>query len=531
MDAALGFLLIIFPIILALVLLVFLHKAADTTGVVVWLVTVLIAVFAFQTDFTVALIASVAGIVNSFPISLMVATSILMMTYMQETGALQRLIVFFKTLGGGSRPMQIMMISLGLGLFLVGIGATPVSMLPPVMLALGFSPLVAVALPAIGYDPLTTFALLGVPAAVFRDTYSAVSGSTVTLSEAGSVFALYMPVVTTGIAVSMLWIAGGRKLLVQKEGLLLAGICGVTAGVVAIVCNTTIVNQTTLTNVFAGAAVMLVLFVYNRARKRPIIDKSVLTEKDIAVQQSLSLTRASIPWLILVALCLVTNLIPWVKDLLYNQLPMGIAIDGYPRTINTRVLWQAYTLMFIATLASIPFLKRDRTTLKNTLVRFAKRSPRPVLAAAIFFAMAEVMNYSGYFVNAGVWTFPVDPSNNMIYLLATATSSTLGAAYPLTAAFLGLLAGFISGSETSAIAMFTKYHYQASTLIGANSMVVAASNGIGGGLASVLSPAKIQNAAAVIDQIGIEGQVIRYGVVVAVLMTAVVAVMTMLWAF
>ncbi|RDE12698.1 MAG: lactate permease [Candidatus Thorarchaeota archaeon] len=531
MDPVLGFALIIFPIVLALVMLVFLHKAADTTGVVVWLVTVLIAVFAFQTDIMVALVSSVAGIVNSFPISLMVATSILMMTYMQETGALQRLIVFFKTLGGGSRPMQIMMISLGLGLFLVGIGATPVSMLPPVMLALGFSPLVAVALPAIGYDPLTTFALLGVPAVVFRDTYSAVSGTSVTLSEAGGVFALYMPVITTGIAISMLWIAGGRKLLAQKEGLLLAGICGVTAGFIAIVCNTAFVNQTTLTDVFAGAAVMAVLFAYNRIRKRPMIDKSVLTEKDIQVQQSLSLSRASIPWVILVVLCLVTNLIPSVKDLLYNQLAMGIVIDGYPRAISTRVLWQAYTLMLVATLASIPFLKRDRVTLRNTLSKFSKRAPRPVLAAAIFFAMAEVMNYSGYFVSVGTWTSPGDPSNNMIYLLATATSSTLGIAYPLTAAFLGLLAGFISGSETSAIAMFTKYHYQASTLIGANSLVVAASNGIGGGLASVLSPAKIQNAAAVIDQIGIEGHVIRYGVVVAVLMTAVVAVMTMFWAF
>ena len=149
MDALLGFFLIIFPIALALVLLVFLKKAADATGVIVWFVTLIIAIVAFQTDIGIALTASVAGIVKSFPISLMVATSILMMTYMQETGALQRLIVFFKTLGGGSRPMQILMISFGLGLFLVGIGATPVSMLPPVMLALGFSPMVAVALPSI----------------------------------------------------------------------------------------------------------------------------------------------------------------------------------------------------------------------------------------------------------------------------------------------------------------------------------------------------------------------------------------------
>ena len=171
MDPLIGLILIILPIILAFVMLVFLHKAADVTGVIVWLVTVIIAIIAFQTDVTIALISSLAGIIKSFPISLMVATSILMITYMEETGALQRLIVFFKTLGGGSRPMQILMISFGLGLFLVGIGATPVSMLPPVMLALGFSPMVAVALPSIGYDPLTTFALLGVPAVVYHDQY------------------------------------------------------------------------------------------------------------------------------------------------------------------------------------------------------------------------------------------------------------------------------------------------------------------------------------------------------------------------
>jgi lactate permease len=462
----------------------------------------------------------------------MVATSILMMTYMQETGALQRLVVFFKTLGGGSRPMQIMMISLGLGLFLVGIGATPVSMLPPVMLALGFSPLVAVALPAIGYDPLTTFALLGVPAVVFRDTYSQVSGTSIPLWQAGSVFSLYMPVVSIGIAISMLWIAGGRQLLRSREGLLLAVICGLTAGLVSIICNSAFVNQTTLTDVFAGAAVMLVLFVYNKSRGRPIVDNTALTDKDKGVMGSMSLKRASVPWLLLVVLCLATNLIPYIRDILYTQLDVKLPIGTYPSAISTRVLWQAYTLMLIATLLSIPFLRHDRATLGRAFSKFLKRAPRPVLAAAIFFAMAEVMNYSGYYFDTGHWTFPAgNPANNMIYLLATMTSETLGRGYPLTAAFLGLLAGFISGSETSAIAMFTKYHYDASTLIGANSIVVAASNGIGGGLASVLSPAKIQNAAAVIDQIGIEGRVIRYGAVVAILMTAVVAVMTMLWAF
>ncbi len=540
MDPLLGFILIIMPIIIAVIMLIVLHRAADTTGVVVWLVTMLIAVFAFQTDLGVALVASVAGIVRSFPISLMVATSILMMTYMEETGALHRLIVFFKTLGGGSRPMQIMLISLGLGLFLVGIGATPVSMLPPVMLALGFSPLVAVALPSIGYDPLTTFALLGVPVQVFANSYAAASGNPIALWFAGSVFAAFMPVVSVGIAVSMLWIAGGKKLLLNREGLFLAVIAGLTAGVTAIICNLEVVNLTRLTDVIAGAAVLFVLFLYNVVTKKPLIDRGQLSEDDLDAEMRMNLGRASIPWLILVVLSLLTTLVEPIKNLLAVQLDyvvhfgqyMGADLAVHPYAISTKFLWQAYTLMLIATLVSMPFFRNNRQALGNTWRKFLKRAPRPVLAAAIFFAMAEVLNFSGFTPDAGgVLTFPADPTNNMVYLLASLTSSSLGTAYPLTAAFLGLLGGFISGSETSAIAMFTNYHYQASTAIAANAVVVSASNGIGGGLASVLSPAKIQNAAAVIDEIGIEGQVIRYGLVVALLMTAAVAIMTMIWAF
>ena len=193
--------------------------------------------------------------------------------------------------------------------------------------------------------------------------------------------------------------------------------------------------------------------------------------------------------------------------------------------------------MLVATLVSMPFLKTNREVLSRTFSTFKRRALRPVIASAIFFAMADVMNFSGWVIDsAGVWLNPtnlangLDPTNNMIFLLAGMTAG-IGILYPILAPFMGLLAGFISGSETSAIAMFTKYHVEASTAVGASAVVVAASSGIGGGLASVLSPAKIQNAAAVIDEIGIEGQVIRYGLVVALLMTWATSIMTMLQAF
>ena len=55
-------------------------------------------------------------------------------------------------------------------------------------------------------------------------------------------------------------------------------------------------------------------------------------------------------------------------------------------------------------------------------------------------------------------------------------------------------------------------------------IIITAGLAFGGGLASVISPAKLQNAAASIDRIGAEGKVIRVAFVFSLLLTAVTAV-------
>jgi lactate permease len=148
-----------------------------------------------------------------------------------------------------------------------------------------------------------------------------------------------------------------------------------------------------------------------------------------------------------------------------------------------------------------------------------------MLASAVFFAIAFLINHSG--VNRA-WEL-VDPARNMVLVIASAASQGFGRFYPAVAPFLGLLSGFISGSETSAIAMLTGIHLSTADKVGAIGLLVAASSGIGGGLASVISPAKLQNAAASIDRIGEESQVIRVTFVISLIITAVAAVMTILW--
>ena len=536
----LGIFMIALPFIAAIVMLLVLKWKADTTGFIMWIIMVILAVAYFKTNTGVVFLASIAGFIKSYPIALMVCTSIFMITYMQKTGALQRIIVAFKTLGGeGKQPFQIMFINIGLGCFLVSIGATPVTMLPPIMIAIGYSSLAAVALPAIGYDPLTTFALLAIPAVVFQKVMSGLFDLTPifpTLAESGYIFSLFMPIVTTGIALGMMFIAGGKKMLFRKDSLIFAIVGGITAGGTSVLVNFIakrfqIDGLVPLTGLFAGLFTCVAMLLLAKIMKLKIFDRSNLTEEDHKIEQSMPLWKAFMPWTILVVLCGVTNLIPQVHDFLFNELSMQIQISGAD-PISLQVFWNAWFWVILATVLSMPFLG-VKGKLKDTFSTWGKRAIKPVFAAAIFFSVAFVMNYSGAtgeFLADGSWVIAED--NNMIKVLADASESIFGKYYPLIVPFVGLLGGFVSGSETSSIAMFTEYQYRTGIKLGLsdNSIVVlGASNGIGGGLASVLSPAKIQNATAVIDKQGIEGEVIKKTAPIALLMVVSVSLITLCW--
>jgi lactate permease len=510
-------LLVLLPVLLIFVLLVWRHTAADIAGLAGWAATALVAWLYFGTAPRVILLSSLSGLVASLPIALMVAASILQITIMQQTGAMARVVAFIKTISPANRVAQIMLVNMGFGTILAALGATPVSILPPIMLALGYSSFIAIALPALGYDALCTYALLGIPVVVF----SGFTGLSVT--EVGGFFARYMPVISTCIALGMLWIAGKGEML--KKGWLAALISGLTAGFLAILMNH--FGLVTITGIVAGLGVVLVMLVYLRVSGQPIFDRKALTETDLASEKAMPLGRALSPWILLVLFSLLVNapFLPFFQLTFSNwALPVEI-IPGAPE--KTRVLWQAYTWVLVSTLLALPFLKSNRTQFKESLKRWVKRFPRPMLAAGVFFAIALVINHSG---KAADWTL-ADPMRNMVNVLATAAARGFGQLYPLAAPYLGLFAGFISGSEASAIAMLTKLHLSTAQQIGAVGLVVAAASGIGGGLASVISPAKLQNAAASIDRIGEESRVIPLTFIISILITAVCAVMTLIWGF
>lgn len=518
--------LTIIPIAVILCMLIIWKKPADISGIVGWLTISAIAVLFFQTTSDVLFRSTLAGLIKSFPVSLIVATSLLQMAYMEKTGALKRIIIFIKTIAADSRAVQIMMINIGFGTLMVSVGATPVSLLPPILIAMGYSTYVAIALPAIGYDSLCTYALLGAPIVAFVDIANGFlgKGNEISLSQAGSVFFMFLPLVSTLIGFAMLWIVGKWKAI--KEGWLPCIISGIVIGIVAYFTNR-VDNLVILTGLLCGLAVIISMALYLKLTGKKIIDKSKLTDEEREFEKKYSLLKALSPWIILIIVILILNVPKGIFTYLYKTISLpilGLTADGKP--LPTRALWNAYTWILVSILLSMAFIRPKASQLKDTFKTWWKRAPRPVFSAAIFFAIGEVMSMSGFNMATG------KPSpTNMVKVLADYSSQFFHNAYGAIVSFIGLFGGFITGSEASTIAMFAKYTMTTATNLNLGLkgvIIITAGLAFGGGLASVISPAKLQNAAASIDKLGQENQVIRIAFVFSLILTAITSIFVML---
>ena len=519
-------LLTLVPIVVILCMLIVLRKSADISGIVGWIAISLVAIFFFRTSIEVIFRSTGAGLIRSFSVSLIVATSLLQMAFLEKTGALKRIIIFIKTIASGNRAVQIMMINIGFGTLMVAVGATPVSLLPPILIAMGYSTYVAIALPAIGYDALCTYALLGAPIVVFVDIANSFlgKGNEISLHQAGMVFFMFLPLVSTLIGFCMLWIVGRWQAI--KEGWLPCLITGTTIGVISYFTNQ-FDNLVVLTGVLAGSGVILVMGLYLKVSGKQIIDRGKLTTDEIDYARQHPLWRALTPWALLVVLILLLNIPQGVFNYLYRTLKLpitGLCADGKP--LDTRALWQAYTWILASTLLAIPIIRPTTAQIRDTLRVWLKRAPRPVFAAAIFFAIGEVMNMSGYSMADKKFV-----TSSMVRVLADFSASFFQGAYGGVVAFIGLFGGFITGSEASTIAMFSKYAMTTAKNLQlplSGLLIITAGLAFGGGLASVISPAKLQNAAASIDKIGEENKVIRIAFVFSLILTLVTSVFVFL---
>ena len=516
-DLIVQFILAILPILLIFVGLVFLKQSGTLMGILGWLLTVIIAVLFFQTSLEIALSASWAGVLSSFGISLMVLFTILQVTMMDVSGAITRITAYIKSIAA-ERYEQIMILNVGFGSFLVSIGATPVTMLPPIMLALGFSPVAAVALPCLGYDPLTSFSLLAVPITIPAAAFG------FDAQVLGCRIALFLPIISTGLALGMLWVADGFAGV--RKGFFMALVAGLTLGFSAILfVNILPASAIGLVGVFSGIVTIAVLFLMRALRGRPV-DAAPVPSSIPEEPGAMPLWKAAFPWILLVTFAIIIS-IPVIQSGIYSFLgPVQKITVVADKIVDLKLLNQAYFWVVVSTMISAPLLIRNRREAQDILALWVKRAWSPTLAAMVFFAIAYVMDWSGRSVIGGTLMFaPGADAFNMNAVIGLFLALAFGITFPLVSPTLGLFGAFISGSEASSNVMFYGILKKSSDVLSLDFLSVYAAHAVAGGVASGVAVAKIINAAAVIDKLGIEGEVIRKVAPVAIVLTLLIGVM------
>lgn len=505
------------PIVIVFLLITWRKIPVHIAALIGWALCVIDALLFFATPLSVSMRASLAGIAQSLSVTVMCAAAMLQIIFMEETGAIKRICTFLKTLAPNNRISQIMLVNLGAGTTLVSAGATPVAVLPPVLKGLNYSNFMAIALPAIGYDALCTYAMLGAPLVAFSD----IAG--VPLVDAAKVFAVYLPVISTVITFAMLYLVGGFKMM--KDGCLHALIGGLVAGFTAVaVANIPALHPgIVLTGVIAGILVIIAEVLFLKITGGKIIERGMLNEEDLQIEKDRTLFSAFSPWIITIIILFVVNFYKPLCDLLMVQWGMPVYIIPGQK-ISLRIFWNAYFWTFVATFVSAIWLKPSKEQVKNTFAKFGKRAPAPLISLTVFFAMGLLMNNTGLVPSGDVWKVG-DVMNNMISVLALESAQLFGWAYPLIVAPLGLFGGFVTSSEASTLGMFAKYNFIAAKELALNPLIVAAATGIGASVASVISPGKLQNAAAVIDAIGEEQAVIKKVFPICIVMVIIACIM------
>lgn len=515
-----------YPLLVILIGVAFLRQSGLTMALVGLVLTITLAVLQFSTSLEVALGASAYGFVKSFGISISVAATMLMIFLMREAGALSTVSKVIKQQVAGNE-VQALYVGIGFGSFLTSLGVVTPALFPPFLIAMGFAPVSAIAIAVLGYDPTTSFSLLSIPITLPAQQATTIIGAPINAVEFAFKIAIFLPVISTGFAFAILWVVGGKQSM--RKGAVPALVCGLA---LALACLGTVsLDYFTgveyiplrIVGVIAGFTAMVSLYVYQKLH--PPVTKA---EKSAEYPKRSEIFRSLSPWIILVILAAVVS-IPQVDTWLRN---LPGSLEKFTVFANQSVdldfLSQIYTWIFLAILLSLAILKPTQKQAKVAFGTWLKRFVGPFLAYSLYFSIAYVMAFSAREVVSGSLAQP--STQNMNVILGSTLATVFGAGYIFVAAALGLFGAIVGGSETSSNVLFLKIQKTAADNLRLNNtefMTVYGSHAVAGGIASAVTPAKINNAVVTIGESkATESLIMRKHLIVAILLTTATGILT-----
>lgn len=495
------------PLLVIFLILIVWGKPAHIGGVVALVSTFIISCFYFHTDIWVALGSAASGAISSLPITMVLVVAMLQVSIMAETGAIRRISVFFKSFAVNDTPSQVLFLSCTVPTVLTSLGAVPITVLPPLLRALGFSTTKAIALPCMGYAATCTYSLMAVP----LDILTRFLGCD--LDQVALLISQYMFLANAALAMGCLWVAGGKKMVL--DGIIPALLMGLGCWAGGWICAKA--SLVPITGVVIGAILMLLTALYLRLKGRVVYDRTCLNPDDLAEEQRMPLWRALSTWICLVLGMIVVN-VPASPAHTFLHQPMLVEIvPGKPE--NLRLFSQTYVWLFFFTIICTPLMRPKHGVVTASIKKWLGRVYRPTIAALSFFALAYLFNHSG---KDATWSL-ISPGHNMMLISAGSVAGAVGSMYVAVAPYISLIAGLLTGSQAAIIAMLSNMHLEAGNMVGVNAVNVALSGAMGAGVASMVSPMKILNAASTLDSPQSGGAIMRKMLGLSLLITLVVS--------
>ncbi len=200
--------------------------------------------------------------------------------------------------------------------------------------------------------------------------------------------------------------------------------------------------------------------------------------------------RAAAPYVVLVALVLLTRLTPALRELLLD-VAIGWELFGLFSGV-VQPLYHPGTMLLLGFVAGA-LVQRARL---GEVVRAITDATRRLAPVAV--ALLAMLMLSRLMVHAG-----------MTEALAATAASSAGEAWPALAPFVGMLGTFVTGSATASNILFTDFQQETALTVGLPVAGVVGVQGFGAAVGNLICPHNVVAAGATVGLAGREGEILR----------------------
>ena len=512
------------PIFVLLIMLGIVRKAAWVSSLVGLISAMAVALFVYGMPVPLVASSITYGAVQGwFPIGWVVFTAILLYNITVKTGKFE---VIKDSIGNltSDRRLQALLIAFAFGAFIEGAAGfgTPVAVAAAMLTGLGFSPFFAAGICLLANTAPVAFGSIATPinmlatiTALPRDLLSAGVGRI--CAPVSLIIPAYLVMVMGG------W--GALRAVIPA-----AALCGVLfAGTQFVVSNYV---GPELTDILASLASMIglviLLKVWHPKDKFSLPgDKPAPPKRHIPTGE---LLHAWSPYGLLVVFVLLWSYKPIQAQLASTQIrlmwpglhnmiqqvaPVVAQPTAYGAVYSFNWLGASGTSCLIVAILSAVILGMKPRDFFKVLASTARQLLLAELTIGLVLGLAFLMNYSGTTATLG--------------LAFAATGPT----FPFFSAMLGWLGVFLTGSDTSANALFGNLQVVTAKHLGMNPILMASANSAGGVMGKMISLQSIAvaSAATAMGSGGDESRLFRFTLKHSILLASLIGLITVFYAY